>query len=92
MLVLAYFVEVRLPTVVPLPTPNQDRIANLRGLRTDLLATRGDMLEVQVEAWAAARNREGARIRWMFGIDDARRKMGHLYPTPFYDTVLPLAA
>lgn len=47
-LVLAYFVEVRLPTVVPLPTPNQDRIANLRGLRTDLLATRvayGNRLE-----------------------------------------------
>ena len=55
------------------------------------IATR-DMLEVQVEAWAAARNHEGARIRWMFGIDDARRKMGHLYPTPFYDAALPRAA
>lgn len=55
------------------------------------IATR-DMLEVQVEAWANARNREGARIRWMFGIDAARSKMGRLYPTPFFDSALPLAA
>jgi transposase len=39
-LVLAYFVEIRQPAVVPLPTPNQDRIAALRALRTDLLGTR----------------------------------------------------
>jgi len=38
---IAYFVEVRLPDVVPLPTVNQERIADLRSLRTDLLKTRG---------------------------------------------------
>jgi transposase len=39
-LVLAHFVEVRKPEVVPLPTENQRRIAELRGLRTDLLSAR----------------------------------------------------
>ncbi len=39
-LMIAYFAEVRQPAVVPLPTANQDRIAGLRALRTDLLATR----------------------------------------------------
>jgi len=51
-----------------------------------------DMLAVQVEAWCEARNREGARIDWMFRLEDARRKMGHLYPAPFFDEALPLAA
>lgn len=47
-LVIAFFGEIRQPTIVPLPTPNQDRIASLRGLRTDLLGTRvayGNRLE-----------------------------------------------
>ena len=39
-LMIAYFAEVRQPAVVPLRTANQDRIAGLRALRTDLLATR----------------------------------------------------
>jgi transposase len=39
-LVLAYFAEVRQPEVLPLATPNQERIAGLRGLRADLLGTR----------------------------------------------------
>lgn len=39
-LVLAHFAEVRQPEVLPLPTANQERVAALRGLRTDLLATR----------------------------------------------------
>jgi transposase len=39
-LMLAHFAEVRQPEVLPLPTANQQRIADLRGLRTDLLATR----------------------------------------------------
>ena len=37
---IAYFAEVRQPEVLPLPTANQDRIAALRGLRTDLVKTR----------------------------------------------------
>ena len=37
---IAYFAEVRQPEVLALPTANQDRIAALRGLRSDLLQTR----------------------------------------------------
>lgn len=39
-LMIAYFAEVRQPEVLPLPTANQDRIADLRGLRADLVKTR----------------------------------------------------
>lgn len=39
-LMIAYFAEVRRPEVLPLPTANQVRIADLRGLRVDLLQTR----------------------------------------------------
>lgn len=39
-LVIAYFAEVRQPEVVALPTENQERIADLRSLRTNLLKTR----------------------------------------------------
>ena len=39
-LMIAYFAEVRQPPVLPLPTASQERIAALRGLRADLLATR----------------------------------------------------
>lgn len=39
-LMIAYFAEIRVPEVLPLPTANQDRIAALRGLRVDLLKTR----------------------------------------------------
>jgi transposase len=39
-LVLAHFAEIRQPEVTPLPTANQERIAELRSLRTDLLVTR----------------------------------------------------
>lgn len=51
-----------------------------------------DMLAVQVEAWCRARNREGARTRWLFRVEDARRKMGHHYPTPLLERPLPMAA
>lgn len=40
-LVMAYFAEVRRPDVHPQPTENQKRIAELRGLRADLVVTRG---------------------------------------------------
>lgn len=39
-LMIAFFAEVRQPEVLPLPTENQDRIAELRGLRTDFVKTR----------------------------------------------------
>lgn len=39
-LVMAYFAEVRRPDLHPQPTENQKRMAELRGLRADLVATR----------------------------------------------------
>ncbi len=39
-----------------------------------------DMLETQVAAWERRRNAAGARVRWMFGIEQAREKLGRAYP------------
>ena len=41
-----------------------------------------DLLETQVRAWERRRTESGARIRWMFSIDQARAKMATSYPTP----------
>lgn len=37
-------------------------------------------LDHEVDAWTRARNAAGARIRWMFGIEQARGKLGRAYP------------
>jgi hypothetical protein len=37
-------------------------------------------LTSEVDAWTRARNAAGARVRWMFGIEQARAKLGHAYP------------
>jgi transposase len=39
-------------------------------------------LTAEVEAWTNARNKEGVAVKWMFGIEQARLKLGHAYPTP----------
>lgn len=39
--VLAHFAEIRQPSIEPIQTENQQRIAALRALRTDLVTTRG---------------------------------------------------
>ena len=39
-LMLAHFAEIRQPEVLPRPTANQERVASLRALRTDLIGTR----------------------------------------------------
>ena len=39
-------------------------------------------LAAETRAWADARNAAGVRLRWAFGLDDARTKLTHLYPTP----------
>lgn len=36
----------------------------------------------EVEAWTDRRNAAAERVRWMFGIEQARTKLGHAYPTP----------
>jgi DDE superfamily endonuclease/Homeodomain-like domain len=38
-------------------------------------------LTTEVEAWVAARNHAGAAVTWMFGIEQARTKLGHAYPS-----------
>ena len=35
----------------------------------------------EVDAWTCARNAARARVRWMFGIEQARTKLGRAYPT-----------
>lgn len=38
------------------------------------------MLEEETKAWVADRNKNGARIEWMFDLDAARHKLGKSYP------------
>lgn len=38
-------------------------------------------LTTEVEAWTERRNQEGVAVKWMFGIDQARLKLGHAYPS-----------
>src|ERR1700722_1437696 len=38
------------------------------------------LLEKEVQAWENRRNILKAKVEWMFAIEDAREKMGHLYP------------
>jgi len=38
------------------------------------------MLEKEVMAWESRRNDLKAKVEWMFAVEDARDKMGHLYP------------
>jgi len=39
-------------------------------------------LTSEVDAWTRARNESGATVKWMFGIEQARLKLGHAYPAP----------
>jgi transposase len=39
-----------------------------------------DTLTAEVAAWIAARNTAHAVVTWMFGIEQARTKLGHAYP------------
>ena len=38
------------------------------------------MLEREVAAWQAVRNRAGRGVNWRFTTEDARIKLKHLYP------------
>ena len=44
-------------------------------------------LASEIQAWCKTRNESGARIRWLFDVTRARKKMGHTYPTPQTDQV-----
>ena len=39
-----------------------------------------DTLREEIRAWQHQRNSTGAKIQWMFGIEQARKKLGKLYP------------
>lgn len=39
-------------------------------------------LEHEVAAWERARNASSARIKWTFGVERAREKLGRSYPSP----------
>ena len=43
---------------------------------------RHEEAEAEVTAWARTRNASGAKVRWMFGIEKAREKLGRAYPQP----------
>lgn len=43
-----------------------------------------DLLSVEVQAWACARNDAEAGINWMFDVQAARQKLGRTYPTPLH--------
>ena len=38
-------------------------------------------LRAEVDAWIAARNHANVAVKWMFGIAQARIKLGHAYPS-----------
>ncbi len=50
-----------------------------------------ETLTREIAAWQRQRNQEAARIRWLFGIEQARQKLHRLYPKP-QPVNLPLAA
>jgi hypothetical protein len=39
-----------------------------------------DTLVTEIAAWETARNEQRATITWQFTVDDARHKLGRLYP------------
>lgn len=49
------------------------------------------VLTREVAAWTKRRNTEGARVKWLFGIEQAREKLGRAYPKPV-SSILPAAA
>lgn len=50
-----------------------------------------ETLTRETAAWLEQRNQAGARIRWMFGISDARRAMRKSYPDMLTDEVMQAA-
>lgn len=45
------------------------------------IATNANLI-AEVQAWNRARNRDRARIKWMFTVERARTKLGRSYPVP----------
>jgi len=49
-------------------------------------------LTAEIAAWEHTRNRDKARIRWLFTVERARRKLGRAYPTRAADRIIRNAA
>jgi hypothetical protein len=56
-------------------------LAMLAGQCLDRRLADRTILEREVAAWQAARNRAGRGVNWRFTTEDARIKLKHLYPT-----------
>ncbi len=41
-----------------------------------------ETLRQEVNAWQAVRNADRARLHWTFRLEDARKKLQRLYPSP----------
>ena len=39
----------------------------------------------EVASWPRRRNTEGARVKWLFDVRRARKKLGRVYPKPLSD-------
>jgi transposase len=55
-------------------------IGVLRGQCLDRRIGERTVLEAEIKAWQAARNKAGARIQWMFTTQKARSKLARAYP------------
>jgi hypothetical protein len=70
-------------------TPKHGSWLNMAEIELSVLARQclsgriGSMVELrqEVAAWFARRNGEGATVRWRFGVEEARIKLRHLYPS-----------
>ena len=51
-----------------------------------------EKLVAEVRAWERRRNRDKARIRWLFSVERARDKMGKAYPKPIAHAALKAVA
>lgn len=49
------------------------------------------ILTAEVAAWTRARNAAGAKVKWMFGVQKAREKLGRAYPQPAHGPVATAA-
>ena len=63
-------------------------LAMLAGQCLDRRLADRAILEREVAAWQAARNRAGRGVNWRFTTEDARIKLKHLYPTTQPDELL----
>lgn len=57
-------------------------IGALRTMCLDRRIADRPTLEREVAAWVRQRNASKARVRWLFNVEQARRKMVRAYPTP----------